>query len=267
MNTASSLLNKTFVPITSSNEKLSLLSNQMTQMNSDYEEMKRTREEAKKQLEAKFQDVYRKIQNTKDFVVSEGKRINDTLLAFQSKFDNKLKNLDDKFQEQHRQYAAEVDDRFNTTNKNLFDLDKRLEEEKNERIRQNTENLKEIKEKLTFLSEGLEKEKNTRESREKDIIQMLDDAKFFLEEKLDKEKTERILKSKELRDDLSYELKQHSKMNEEFHKKSIEEFGFIANNLEKEMNNRFEHQDKIVDNLSNVVRTIQDTMKLIGKDV
>ena len=52
--------------------------------------MKRTREEAKKQLEAKFQDVYRRIQATKDFVVSEGKRINDTLKAFKSKFENQL---------------------------------------------------------------------------------------------------------------------------------------------------------------------------------
>lgn len=35
---------------------------------------------------------YRKIQNTKEFIAAEGKRTNDTLLAFQSKFDNELKN-------------------------------------------------------------------------------------------------------------------------------------------------------------------------------
>lgn len=33
----------------------------MDEMRSDFIEMKRTRDEAKKQLEAKFQDVYRKI--------------------------------------------------------------------------------------------------------------------------------------------------------------------------------------------------------------
>ena len=38
----------------------------------------------------------------------------------------------------------------------------------------------------------------------------------------------------------------------------------MATNLEKEMHNRFEHQDKIVDNLSNIVKTIQDTLKVIG---
>ena len=37
-------------------------------MNEDFEDMRRAREEAKKQLEAKFQDVYRKIENTKEFI-------------------------------------------------------------------------------------------------------------------------------------------------------------------------------------------------------
>lgn len=60
------------------------------------EDMKRNREEARKQLEARFQDVYRKIDNTKDFVVSEGVRINGTLIAFQSKFETKLDELDKK---------------------------------------------------------------------------------------------------------------------------------------------------------------------------
>jgi hypothetical protein len=36
------------------NEKLGLLNNQMTDLKHDYEDMKRNREEAKKQLEAKF---------------------------------------------------------------------------------------------------------------------------------------------------------------------------------------------------------------------
>ncbi len=34
-------------------------------MSTDFEDMKRTREEAKKQLEAKFQDVYRLLQHKK----------------------------------------------------------------------------------------------------------------------------------------------------------------------------------------------------------
>ena len=55
------LTNKQFRKLTKKNEKLTSLSGQMEQMFIDFEDMKRTREEAKKQLEARFQDVYRRI--------------------------------------------------------------------------------------------------------------------------------------------------------------------------------------------------------------
>jgi hypothetical protein len=32
------------------------------------------------------------------------------------------------------------------------------------------------------------------------------------------------------------------------------------------MENRFSHQDQIIDNLSNVVKTFSDTLKVIGKE-
>lgn len=32
------------------------------------------------------------------------------------------------------------------------------------------------------------------------------------------------------------------------------------------MDNRFDHQNQIIDNLSNIVKTFQDTLKVIGKD-
>lgn len=58
--------------------------------------MKKNREEWKKQLEARFQDIerylfllfYRKIENSKQFITNEAKRTNDTLLAFQHKFEH-----------------------------------------------------------------------------------------------------------------------------------------------------------------------------------
>ena len=46
------------------NEKLGGLGVQMDEMHNDFLEMKRTRDEARKQLEARFQDVYRKIELT-----------------------------------------------------------------------------------------------------------------------------------------------------------------------------------------------------------
>ena len=75
------------------NEKLKGLSSQLVDMHNDFEDMKRNREEAKKQLEARFQDIYRKIQNMKEMVEMEEKRVNESLKAFQSKFDYQLNDL------------------------------------------------------------------------------------------------------------------------------------------------------------------------------
>jgi uncharacterized membrane protein (DUF106 family) len=53
------LTGKVFKELTPDNEKLGHLGNQMDEMQKDFEEMKRAREEARKQLEARFQDVHR----------------------------------------------------------------------------------------------------------------------------------------------------------------------------------------------------------------
>ena len=47
----------------------------------------------------------------------------------------------------------------------------------------------------------------------------------------------------------------------------MDEFNLLVDNVIKEVDNRFTHQDSIVDNLSHVVKTIQDTLKVIGSDV
>ena len=88
----------------------------------------------------------------------------------------------------------------------------------------------------------------------------------MLDEKIDTETTHRMKHLKEIREKMDYQIKQQQKVAQDFHAKAIEEFNHVANNIEKEMDNRFEHQDKIVDNLSNVVQTFQNTLKVIGSE-
>ena len=78
------------------------MKHQLTEMDHDYDVMLRERIESKKQLEAKFQDIARKIQANKDFTNAEVKRVKDTLKAFQSKFEYKLKLLREEFEEKIR---------------------------------------------------------------------------------------------------------------------------------------------------------------------
>jgi hypothetical protein len=57
--TTGTLTGKVFKPLTSENMKLTGLGGQLGQMENDFEDMKRAREEAKRQLERKFDEVHR----------------------------------------------------------------------------------------------------------------------------------------------------------------------------------------------------------------
>ena len=53
------------------NEKLGSLKSQIGDMGKDYDDMIRAREEAKRQLEAKFEDVYKRLQDNRQFTINE----------------------------------------------------------------------------------------------------------------------------------------------------------------------------------------------------
>ena len=80
------------------NKALKDMDEQMVNMDQDYDVMLREKIESRKQLEAKFQDIARKIQANRDFTNAEQKRVKDTLKALQSKFEYKLKELKDDFE-------------------------------------------------------------------------------------------------------------------------------------------------------------------------
>lgn len=63
------------------NQALKDMDNQMNEMDQDYDVMLREKIESRKQLEAKFQDIARKIQANRDFSNAEQKRVKDTLKA------------------------------------------------------------------------------------------------------------------------------------------------------------------------------------------
>lgn len=54
---------------------------------------------------------------------------------------------------------------------------------------------------------------------------------------------------------------------EEFQREAMIEFQKLREELENEMDDRFVSQDEIIDNLSNSIKTFQDTMKIIGQTV
>jgi predicted nucleic acid-binding Zn-ribbon protein len=100
----------------------------------------------------------------------------------------------------------------------------------------------------------------TRIDREKEILQNLDDEKYNLHKKIDNERTDKSLSFGNFRDDINGQLKRQHKFIEAFQKSAMDEFRRLKETLELELFARFETQDEIIDNLSNSIKTFQDTM-------
>ena len=249
------------------NEKLKGLQNQMGEMHNDFEDMKRTREEAKKQLEAKFLDIYKKIQSMKDALDSEAKRVNDSLKAFQSKFEYMLSQFRDSiykdFNDEKTYTRQTLEDHTNKLNL----LEKMIINEREERMRQTDEQLNPIRTHLSNLQRDHDNDKAERLQHEKEIYRNISDNVFELNEKLNREKDERNTKIAILKEETTKDMKIRDKLFSDFQNNLHNDMQNLKDDLFGEMNNRFSHQNQIVDNLSNFLKTFQDTLKIVGKDV
>lgn len=123
-----------FNPQQDENVGLKDMKHQLTEMDHDYDVMLRERIESKKQLEAKFQDIARKIQGNKDFTNAEVKRVKDTLKAFQSKFEYKLKLLREDFEEKIRAMREYNKEEFKKADVRMDLIEESIKVEINERI-------------------------------------------------------------------------------------------------------------------------------------
>jgi hypothetical protein len=84
---------------------------------------------------------------------------------------------------------------------------------------------------------------------------------------LARERGARIERMNEIDDMIQQELDLQNKFLDQFQTKANNDFSEMRGDLETEMDNRFKHQDQVVGDLSKFVKTFQDTLKVIGKDV
>jgi hypothetical protein len=239
----------------------------MDEMGNDFEDMQRAREEAKKQLEAKFQDVHRKIQATKDYVASEGKRVNDLLKAFQGKFEFQLHELQDFVQKSLDQERREREVLAKQSQDRMDLLERMIIAEAEERKKQTDEMLAPIRAHLNSLQKSHDSEHQARLEKETEIIERIDTEVFKIGETMDEERTERIVKQGALRDALNNEIESQAKARERFQRQTLEAMSDMKEGLEAELTTRLDQQDSVIDNVSNFLKTFQDTLKIMGKDV
>ena len=248
------------------NEKLKGLNKQMGDMHDDFEDMKRTREEAKKQMEAKFLDIYKKIQSMKDAIDSEAKRVNDSLIAFSAKFDNQLNSLKETIYNslnEEKEYNKKM---FDMNDQRMNSLENMIKMEREDRMRQNDEQLSLIRNQIASLQKDSENEKAERLQHEKEIYRGISDNVFDLNERIQRERDDRNTKMTLMKESNSNDFKQRDKYFSDFQNKMKNELGVLKDEIYFEMDNRFSHQNEIVDNISNFLKTFQDTLKVVGKD-
>lgn len=240
---------------------------QMNELGNEYKDMLRSRDETKKQLEAKFQDVYRKIQSTRDYVTAEEKRVNDMLKAFRSKFEFQLKELRDftlsKLNEE-RQARLEMETRNASRLNFLFEM---LRNEKEERKTYLENLISPVREHYESLLGFYEREKVARIEGEKMILDKLDDLIFKMTCKLDDEITEKLMEMGIIRDSTKKQMRTQDKNLEKNQQKAFDFMKDIREGVETEMTSRLSHQDEIADNISNFVKTFQDTLKVLSSEV
>ena len=250
--------------LTQDRDRREQIDDQMKELQNDYEDMVRAREESKKQMEAKLQDVYRKIQAARDYVNAERKRVKDMLKAFQSKFEYQIqdfKNFLLSNMEEESRTRKDIDAQNSSRINSLIET-LRLEKEQRKVILESI--IGPVREHLESLQLFYDREKTARIEREKMILERLDDAIFKLKTGLDKEKTERTMKSGGLRDQVKKDMRTQDKNLEKSQQKSFDAMKDLRAGIEIELNSRLSQQDEIADNLSNFITTFQDTLQVIG---
>jgi hypothetical protein len=138
-----------FLPQQDQNQPLRDMDIQLNEMDQDYEVMLMERIESKKQLEAKFQDIQRKIQANRDFNKAEAKRLHDTLLAFRNRFETNLKNLKDHFENEVRMMREFNREDFANAEQRLDNLENSIYKEIADRVSESDATVALTQDKLT----------------------------------------------------------------------------------------------------------------------
>ena len=144
---------------------------QLELMQGDYQDMLVAREENKKQLEAKFQDIHRNIQGNFDFTDSEFKRVKDTLKAFNSKFTHNLTLLREEFEQKIGDFREYNHRRLKETTDRLDKIEDLIIKERDDRISETDTTVGIVKNNLDGVQAQFDNEQLTRIDREKEILQ------------------------------------------------------------------------------------------------
>ena len=114
------------------------------------------------------------------------------------------------------------------------------------------------------IQNAIEAERNARVQKEREILELLGEESVKIEEAINAEKVERLEKQEILYSKVTEEIERENKWIEQFQRNTVGEFNKNRADIEKEMDNRFEHQDQIIQNIQHFIGTFQKTLKAVG---
>lgn len=109
-----------------------------------------------------------------------------------------------------------------------------------------------------------EQERDERVHSEKLILEDLKNDARKIEDAINLEKSERQEAQSDLMQQLADELTRQKNKIERIKKDTDSEFKKDRTFADKEMDNRFDHQDKVIGNISFFITTFQKTLKAVG---
>ena len=110
----------------------------------------------------------------------------------------------------------------------------------------------------------LEAEKNARVQKEREILENLAEESEKIEEAIITEQEERLEQQGELVEKLNTELQRQRDKIQQIKTDTLGEFEKDKRDIFKEMDNRYEHQDRNVRGISHFISTFQLTLKAVG---
>ena len=144
------------------NFKVRGIDNQIESVKEEFDEMMRLRNEARRILEEKFKDVYQKIKDNKQHTINEGKKVNESLKAYQEKY---MQQMTDLRAEMNHVFDTENDyqnSEIMRGNDRMQELEDMLKQEREDRIESLDSQLEPINNDIDKAYEDLEAERNAR---------------------------------------------------------------------------------------------------------
>eukprot|EP00743_Colponemidia_sp_Colp-15_P002411 GILK01002615.1.p1 GENE.GILK01002615.1~~GILK01002615.1.p1 ORF type:complete len:282 (+),score=71.85 GILK01002615.1:42-848(+) len=246
-----------------SNEKLDLLRNQLDGMTDVFTDLSRAREAQSKREEARLEELNRKISGVKEMLLQESKRVDDSLRAFQAKFEFRVSQIETKFQSELQAAVTGVNDELSSIAARIQQVAASVDLEREERKQQSDEMLEPIRAHLSSLQSDLEGERQVRLEGEKQVLKHLADEVFNANQKMEAEKHDREVKMMELKAQIVQDNRVRDKHEEQFRREMFERLEALSQSIVNESVERKQGQDQLVDNMSGFINTFQTSLKVV----